>query len=74
MIKQFPIPGDILASSLGQTFGSQVDVKGFHALTGGARKKVFRLTLTHHLPDGPTGPAPMSRFLGPGLGVRSWHQ
>ena len=47
---QLPIPTEILTFQLRQVFGSHAKLVGYDALTGGARKKVFRLELAHHLP------------------------
>jgi len=47
---QLPIPTETLTFHLRQVFGSHAELVGYEALTGGARKKVFRLELAHHLP------------------------
>ena len=47
---QLPVPIEILTSHLRQVFGSRAELVGSDAFAGGARKKVFRLELSHHLP------------------------
>lgn len=47
---QLSIPIEILTFHLRQVFGSHTELVGCDALTGGARKKVFRLVLSEHLP------------------------
>jgi hypothetical protein len=45
MINPLPVPTELLNDHLKQTFGTQACIASWEPLTGGARKKVFRLDL-----------------------------
>lgn len=51
MFQSLPLHEDILVTHLKEVFGTQISLKSWNALTGGARKKVIHLKLTGTLKD-----------------------